>query len=348
MLSDDFNDNINIGESIVVELLITQLDDAGVSDPVKETRGSPLKKNILQRWKSSEVSEAEVGETPHNVEGVGSVAEDDAGETPDVNLCCDKTDSELSVLGVKHLELLARLAVVEQELSGEKLKNLKLEEEVSSLTVSNDELTVFNGVLHDEVEDLAKKLKGKEMEHANSQRALSQRKSDLKDKKLALKNKKVELSKVKLELSNCKEGEQVKVTEIGKLKELYKEVNMLYMKSSADLKLLATRCHNLNNQNQKLVLIPKAVKSNKFVTITEADYVAYTVQLENAQVDAGNSVMTVLGSLYQMRERVCSNFAAEWKRSAEVKRMCLGVTESMLVEFCFDFNYMIQNLKHGS
>ena len=170
----------------------------------------------------------------------------------------------------------------------------------------------------------------------------------MKDRKLALENKKNELSKVKLELSNIKEGEQEKVTEIGKLKELYKEVNMMYMKSSADLKLLATRCHNLNNQNQKLVLIPKAVKSNKFVTITKADYVAYTVQLENAQVDAGNSVMTVLGSLYQMQERVCSNFAAEWKRIAEVKRICLGLTESMLVEFCCDFGYMIQDFKHES
>ena len=76
-----------------------------------------------------------MGETPHCVKEVGSVAEEDAGETLDVNLCCDKTDRELSALSVKHLELLAKLASVERELSGEKLKNLKQEEEVSSLTV---------------------------------------------------------------------------------------------------------------------------------------------------------------------------------------------------------------------
>ena len=45
-----------------------------------------MKKTILRRWKGSEVSEAEVGETPHCVKEVGSVAEEDAGETPDVNL----------------------------------------------------------------------------------------------------------------------------------------------------------------------------------------------------------------------------------------------------------------------
>ena len=92
MLSEDFNDNTNIDGSDVVELLITQLDDAGVSDCVKETRASPLKKTILRRWKGSEVSEAEVGETQHCVMEVGSVAEEDTGETPDVNLCCDKTN----------------------------------------------------------------------------------------------------------------------------------------------------------------------------------------------------------------------------------------------------------------
>jgi archaellum component FlaC len=118
----------------------------------------------------------------------------------------------------------------------------------------------------------------------------------LQDRKLALENKKNELSEVKLEFSNLKESEQEKVTKIDRLTGLYKEVNMMYKRSSADLHLLSTRCHNLNNENQKLVAIPKAVKSNKFVTMSKADYVAYTVQLVNAQVDAGNSVMTVLGN----------------------------------------------------
>ena len=173
-----------------------------------------------------------------------------------------------------------------------------------------------------------------ENDHANSLKSLSKRKSDLRDRKL--------------ELSNLKESEQEKVTKIDRLTGLHKEVNMMYKRSSADLHILSTRCHNLNNENQKLVAIPKAVRSNNFVTISKADYVAYTVQLANAQEDAGNSVLTVLGSLYRMRERVCSKFAADWKRSVEVKRMCLGVTESMLVELCCDFNYMIQDLKHGS
>jgi hypothetical protein len=138
------------------------------------------------------------------------------------------------------------------------------------------------------------------------------------------------------------------VTEIDRLTGMYKEVNMMYKQSSIDLHILSTRCHKLNNENQKLVAIPKPVRSNKFVTISKADYVAYAEQLANAQEDAGNSVLTVLGSLYRMRDRVCTKFASDWKKRVEVKRMCMLAKESLLVDFCFDFNYMIQDLKHGS
>jgi DNA repair exonuclease SbcCD ATPase subunit len=110
---------------------------------------------------------------------------------------------------------------------------------------------------------LTDKLKLLENDHANS---LSNRKSDLRSKKN--------------ELSNLKESEQEKVTEIDRLTGLYKEVNMMHKRSSADIHLLSTRCHNLNNENQKLVAIPKAVRSNKFVTISKADYVAYSAVSE--------------------------------------------------------------------
>ena len=90
------------------------------------------------------------------------------------------------------------------------------------------------------------------------------------------------------------------------------------------------------------------MRSNKFVTITKANYEAYAEQLANAQEDAGNSVLTVLGSLYRMRERVFTKFASDWKTHVEVKKMCMLATESLLVDFCYDFNYMIQDLKHNS
>ena len=77
MVSDDLNDNTDIDGSDVVELLITELDDAVVSYDDKETGASPFKKNMLRRWEGSEVSEEEVGETQNRGMEVGAAAEED-------------------------------------------------------------------------------------------------------------------------------------------------------------------------------------------------------------------------------------------------------------------------------
>ena len=147
-----------------------------------------------------------------------------------------------------------------------------------------------------------------------------------------------ELSDVKLKL---KESEQRKVTEVKRLTRMYKE-------SSTDLHTLTTRCRRLNSENDKLVAIPKPVRSNKFVTVTRATYEACAEQLANAQLEAGNSVLTVLGSLYKRRGKISSRIASDWKKR-DVKKICMEATESLLVDFWYDFNTMIQdNLKHNS
>ena len=107
-----------------------------------------------------------------------------------------------------------------------------------------------------------------------SQKSLAKRKGDLRSKN-------EELSDVKEKL---KESEQTKVTEVKRLTKMYKE-------SSTDLHTLTTRCRRLNSENDKLVAIPKPVRSNKFVTVTSTTYEAYAEQLANAQPDAGNSVL---------------------------------------------------------
>ena len=88
----------------------------------------------------------------------------------------------------------------------------------------------------------------------------------------------------------------------------------------------------MNSENDKLVAIPKPVRSNKFVTVTRATYEAYAEQLANAQSDAGNSVLTVLGSLYKRRGKISSKIASEWKKR-DVKKICMLATESLLVDF---------------
>ena len=50
ILSGDFNANIDNEESIVVELVFTELD-AVISEPIEETKRSPVKK-LIQRWES--------------------------------------------------------------------------------------------------------------------------------------------------------------------------------------------------------------------------------------------------------------------------------------------------------
>ena len=48
-----------------------------------------------------------------------------------------------------------------------------------------------------------------------------------------------------------------------------------------------------------------------------------------------------------MRERVSTKIASDWKK-CNVKKICMLATESLLVDFCSDFNYMIQDQKHNS
>ena len=75
-----------------------------------------------------------------------------------------------------------------------------------------------------------------------------------------------------------------------------------------------------------------------------AEYTEYDLRLRNAELSASNSVTSVIGSLHQGRDLVCSEYAAKWDNAEEVKKICMEVTNSFLVQLCGEFCVLTQDL----